>query len=86
MASKDAENVGNFVAAAIVTAIAWAFMGPWAILFGLAIYLIVCSKIGQLMQADSRRAKNARKMRRELRMDQRSALADEYIARHPDKA
>jgi nitrate/nitrite transporter NarK len=78
-------NPGTFIAMALMGWLFWQFIGWWAI------PLIALSFIMYLVMYDYEKQKsNAKKMRRELRREQRmgnrAALADEYVRRHPDKA
>lgn len=74
-------NPGTFIAMAVLGAIFSLVIHWWVIL------LLGLSFLMYLGMYDYEKQKrDARKMRAELRMDARRALADEYRRRHPDRA
>jgi hypothetical protein len=78
---KSKINPGMVIAYLLITWGLWHLIGPWALAITA---LSVVMYFG--MYDYERQKRNARRMRRELRMDRRRMLADEYTRRHPDKA
>lgn len=80
-------NPGGWIGLAVIGSIMWCFVGWWALIpIGIVAFIsIAMPGVEQALYDDKIRKKNARKMRRELRMEQRMGLAAEYIRRHPDK-
>ena len=60
------------------------FIGPWAMLWGIVVLFLIL-RFGHHQMRHDRAMRQARKMRRELRMDARNRLSQQWEERHPDK-
>lgn len=85
---KAGMNPGGWIALAIMGGIFYAVAGWWGLIpIGIVVASIVLLPgMHKALQDDRQRKINARKMRRELRMENRMNLAQEYSRRHPDRA